>query len=63
VDEAGVESVVHQIVVSKADLVRSKGERSSGPLMGLVMKELRGKADGAVVSAILKREIQNILGE
>jgi glutamyl-tRNA(Gln) amidotransferase subunit E len=63
VDEAGVESVVHQVVVSKADLVRSKGERSSGPLMGLVMKELRGKADGAVVSAILKREIQNILNE
>ncbi|HSD58567.1 MAG TPA: Glu-tRNA(Gln) amidotransferase subunit GatE [Methanotrichaceae archaeon] len=63
VDEAGVESVVHQVVASKADLVRSKGERSSGPLMGLVMKELRGKADGAIVSAILKREIQNILNE
>jgi glutamyl-tRNA(Gln) amidotransferase subunit E len=63
VDEAGVESVVHHVVVSKADLVRSKGERASGPLMGLVMKELRGKADGAVVSAILKREIQNILNE
>jgi Glu-tRNA(Gln) amidotransferase subunit E-like FAD-binding protein len=31
--------------------------------MGLVMKELRGRADGAVVSAILKREIRNILGE
>lgn len=63
IDEAGVESVVHQVVISKADLVRSKGERSSGPLMGLIMKELRGKADGAVVSAILKREIQNILNE
>jgi glutamyl-tRNA(Gln) amidotransferase subunit E len=63
VDEAGVESVIRQVVASKADLVRSKGERSSGPLMGLVMKELRGKADGAIVSAILKREIQNILGE
>lgn len=63
VDEAGVESVVRQVVSSKADLVRSKGERAAGPLMGLVMKELRGRADGAVVSAILKREIQNILGE
>lgn len=63
VDEAGVESVVRQVVASKADLVRSKGERASGPLMGLVMKELRGRADGAIVSAILKREIQNILSE
>lgn len=63
VDESGVESVVHEVVISKADLVRSKGERSAGPLMGLVMKELRGRADGAMVSAILKREIQNILNE
>ncbi len=63
VDEAGVASVVHLVVAGKADLVRSKGERSIGPLMGLVMKELRGRADGALVSAILKKEIQNILNE
>jgi Glu-tRNA(Gln) amidotransferase subunit E-like FAD-binding protein len=31
--------------------------------MGLVMKELRGKADGGMVSAILKKEIQNILNQ
>jgi glutamyl-tRNA(Gln) amidotransferase subunit E len=62
-DESGVESVIHGIVIGKADLVKSKGERASGPLMGLVMKELRGRADGALVSAILKKEIQNILNE
>lgn len=62
-DSAGVESVIHDIVVSKADLIKSKGDRSIGPLMGLVMKELRGKADGAMVSAILKKEIQNIQNE
>ena len=58
-----VESIIHSVVVGKEDLVRSKGERSEGPLMGLVMKELRGKADGAIVSAILKKEIQNILNK
>jgi glutamyl-tRNA(Gln) amidotransferase subunit E len=63
VDESGVESIIHGIVIDKADLVKSKGERASGPLMGLVMKELRGRADGALVSAILKKEIQNILNE
>jgi glutamyl-tRNA(Gln) amidotransferase subunit E len=61
VDEAGVEAVVKAVLASKADLVKAKGERAAGPLMGLVMKELRGKADGALVSAILKKEIQNIL--
>lgn len=63
VGAAGVEGVVHNVVSGKADLVRSKGERAIAPLMGLVMKELRGKADGALVSAILKREIQNILNQ
>jgi glutamyl-tRNA(Gln) amidotransferase subunit E len=63
VDEAEVEKAVRAIVASKVDLVRSKGERSAAPLMGLVMKELRGKADGSIVSAILKKEIQNILSQ
>ena len=63
VDEADVEKAVKAIVAAKTDMVRSKGERAVGPLMGLVMKELRGKADGGVVSAILKKEIQNILGQ
>ena len=63
VDEAGVQSAIHAIVAGKADLVKAKGERAAGPLMGLVMKELRGKADGAIVSAILKKEIQNILDQ
>jgi glutamyl-tRNA(Gln) amidotransferase subunit E len=54
IDEAGVEKAVKIILANKIDLVRSKGERAAGPLMGLVMKELRGKADGAIVSAILK---------
>jgi len=63
VDEAEVAKIVQAIVADKIDLVRSKGERAAAPLMGLVMKELRGKADGALVSAILKKEINNILSE
>lgn len=63
VDGSEVERAVQAVVAAKADLVRSKGDRAMGPLMGLVMKELRGKADGGVVSAILKKEIQNILDQ
>jgi glutamyl-tRNA(Gln) amidotransferase subunit E len=63
VDEADVKKAVQAIVAGKVDLVRSKGERAAAPLMGLVMKELRGKADGGMVSAILKKEIQNILNQ
>jgi glutamyl-tRNA(Gln) amidotransferase subunit E len=61
VDEAEVAKAVQAIVNDKVDLVQSKGERAMAPLMGLVMKKLRGKVDGSIVSAILKKEIQNIL--
>ncbi|MDM7934823.1 MAG: Glu-tRNA(Gln) amidotransferase subunit GatE, partial [Methanothrix sp.] len=58
-----VETVVRSVVAEKLDLIRERGERAAGPLMGLVMARLRGRADGSLVSAILKREIQNILKE
>jgi glutamyl-tRNA(Gln) amidotransferase subunit E len=63
VDEGGVEEVVARIVAEKEAFVRERGEAALGPLMGLAMKELRGKADGALVSSVLKREIDRILAE
>ena len=56
-----VERLIHGIVATRVDLVKERGERSIDPLMGLVMKELRGKVDGALVSVILRKEIENIL--
>ena len=63
VDQGGVEDVVVGIVAEKEAFVRERGEAALGPLMGLVMKELRGKADGALVSSVLKREIDRILAK
>jgi len=61
VDQSEVETVVKSVVAQKEKLVRERQERAIGPLMGLVMKELRGKADGALVSETLRREIQKLL--
>ncbi len=63
VDQVGVEEVVVGIVAEKEAFVRERGEAALGPLMGIAMKELRGKADGALVSSVLKREIDRILAE
>lgn len=63
VDQGGVEEVVAGIVAEKEAFVRERGEAALGPLMGLVMKELRGKADGALVSAALRREIDRLLAD
>ncbi|UEC41886.1 MAG: Glutamyl-tRNA(Gln) amidotransferase subunit E [Methanothrix sp.] len=63
VGEGGVEAVVARIVADKEAFVRERGEAALGPLMGLVMKELRGRADGALVSSALRREIDRILAQ
>lgn len=63
VGEGDVEAVVARIVADKEAFVRERGVAALAPLMGLVMKELRGKADGALVSSALRREIDRILGQ
>jgi glutamyl-tRNA(Gln) amidotransferase subunit E len=52
-----LETIVRKILTERADFVAEKGKAAMGPLMGVVMAEVRGSVDGKVVSEILKREI------
>lgn len=58
VSEDEARKIIHEIVESRKGFVREKGEASQGGLMGPVMAKLRGKADGKMISRILKEEIQ-----
>jgi glutamyl-tRNA(Gln) amidotransferase subunit E len=60
-NEQRIRSVVKALVAKGAQLVRERGESSFSPLMGAAMKELRGRADGAVVARILRDEIRELL--
>lgn len=53
--------IVKRIVSEKKEFVKERGTNALGPLMGSVMKELRGKADGKLLSNILNQEIQKII--
>jgi glutamyl-tRNA(Gln) amidotransferase subunit E len=53
-EEAEVKKVVDSVVRARRDFITQKGEAAFSPLMGEVMKELRGKADGATVSRMLR---------
>jgi glutamyl-tRNA(Gln) amidotransferase subunit E len=57
VSRADLEIIVKKIIADRADFVAQKGMASLGPLMGIVMAEVRGSVDGKVVSEILKKEI------
>ncbi|WP_292395427.1 Glu-tRNA(Gln) amidotransferase subunit GatE [Methanoculleus sp. UBA303] len=61
VSQADVESIVRRIVAEREEFAREKGMGALGPLMGIVMQELRGSVDGKVVSESLRRELKHLL--
>jgi len=61
IDMDSVRELCDRIVREKEKLVRERGEASIGPLMGLAMKELRGRVDGKIISEILRERIRLLL--
>ncbi len=62
-DTAEVTRLIAGIVDTKREFIRDKGVRAVGPLMGIVMKELRGKVDGKVLNKILEEQVAAVLEE
>jgi glutamyl-tRNA(Gln) amidotransferase subunit E len=55
-------SVVRKVVEKNGDMVRSRGDAAFSPLMGDVMREVRGRRDGREVSEALHAEIARVQG-
>ena len=62
-DEPKIRSVIASVLGRHADLVRERGEAAFAPLMGEAMKELRGRADGAVVARALRERLRQVGGQ
>ncbi len=58
-----LESVIRKIVTDRAAFIAEKQKAALGPLMGVVMAEVRGSVDGKVVSEILRKELDKALGK
>jgi len=61
IDLEEVRKLCDRVVKEREDFIRERGEASLGPLMGIVMKELRGRVDGQVISEILRERIGRLL--
>ncbi len=57
-----ITEVVRNVLKFREEFVREKGMDAAKPLMGVVMKEIRGRVDGKVVNEILHRELKKFLG-
>lgn len=56
-----LQALVHTIVMDRVDFIKSRGKAALGPVMGVVMKEVRGRIDGKVVSEVLDEELGRIV--
>lgn len=56
-----LQELVHTIVTDRVDFIKSRGKAALGPVMGVVMKEVRGRIDGKVVSEVLDEELGRIV--
>lgn len=55
--EEEVEAIINDLITSNEDLVKERGMAAMGSLMGLAMKELKGKADGKLVNKLVKDKL------
>ena len=60
-DQGDAVHILDAIIAERAEFVREKGEGAVGPLMGVAMKELRGKVDGKAAADLLRERVRVFL--
>jgi len=58
INEEEIEKIIVDIVDKNEGIIKNQKERAVGPLMGIVMKELRGKASGEIINRLLLKNIK-----
>ncbi len=58
ISDEELEEKILKIINDNSSLVQNQRERAIGPLMGIVMKELRGKASGEKINNLLAKNIE-----
>ena len=61
VNESDLEKIIVEIVEKNQEIIKNQKERAVGPLMGIAMKELRGKASGEMINNLLLKNIKKKL--
>ncbi|NJE12403.1 Glu-tRNA(Gln) amidotransferase subunit GatE [Thermococcus sp. LS2] len=55
-----VEKIIDEILQQNIDVIKAKGMGAMGMIMGRAMAKLRGKADGKLVSQLVRKKIQEL---
>ena len=55
------EKIIENIIINNKEIIQNQKEHSVSPLMGIAMKELRGKVSGEMVNSLLLEKIKKFL--
>lgn len=61
ISETELENLIRGILAEREDFIRERGMSALGPVMGVVMKEVRGRVDGKIISDMVKKEMKKML--
>ncbi|MEM2512198.1 MAG: Glu-tRNA(Gln) amidotransferase GatDE subunit E, partial [Ignisphaera sp.] len=61
IHENEIRAIVKAKIYENIETVKAKGEKAFQLIMGKVMGELRGRADGKIVASIVKEELAKVL--
>lgn len=54
-----LEKTIEQAIQTNRKLIEERGAKAHGAIIGIVMKRVRGKADAALVSELVKQKLEN----
>ncbi|WP_297535861.1 Glu-tRNA(Gln) amidotransferase subunit GatE, partial [Thermococcus sp.] len=60
--EEEVEKIIDEVIQANVDVIKAKGMGAMGMIMGRAMTKLRGRADGKLVSNLVRKKIQELSG-
>jgi glutamyl-tRNA(Gln) amidotransferase subunit E len=58
--EEELEEIIEAAIERNRGLIDERGATAFGPLVGIVMKEVRGKAEAALVTELLKKKMERL---
>ena len=61
IDDYKLNEILDKIIQNNMELVKKLGDKAITTLMGIAMKEVRGKASGKMVNELLEQKIKNII--
>jgi glutamyl-tRNA(Gln) amidotransferase subunit E len=62
ISQEKLEKIVDDLMRENKSLIADKKEGAFGPLMGMIMKKVRGRVKAELVSEILKRKLKSFIG-